>query len=211
MSKKLKTAALFCVIALQLAAVTGFIGYYLKLDDDIVEKGVELRFRVELVSVDEAGVVTYRPQGWMNYGSVIVLGSSPNIPIYVGADGFAYFGALDESDTLGEVPETDLYLNTGLPNAFPNHTEFASGNTALYEGQSGRYGHAKYLEEYYRGSPYDRDENAPETRQPEAYVTVALYRGHAEVTGLYIAGADVRTLSALPEPVPAKDPPDAAS
>lgn len=205
MKKKLSIAALFCVIALQLAAVTGFIAYFLQLDQVILEKGVELRFRVTLISVDEDGVITFRPEDYWYYDGQV------EQPVYIGNDGFAYSSYSKAHDIIASG-DPDYYIRVDLPNAFPQSATYDSGNAALYEGQSGRYGHAKYLEEYYRGSPYDRDENAPETKQPEAYVTVALYRGHAEVTGLYIAGADVRTLSALPEPVPAaKDPTDAAS
>ena len=204
MKKKLSIAALFCVIALQLAAVTGFIAYFLQLDQVILEKGVELRFRVTLISVDEDGVITFRPEDYWYYDGQV------EQPVYIGNDGFAYSSYSKAHDIIASG-DPDYYIRVDLPNAFPQCATYDSGNAALYEGQSGRYGHAKYLEEYYRGSPYDRDENAPETRQPEAYVTVALYRGHAEVTGLYIAGAAARPLSALPEPVPAEDPTDAAS
>ncbi len=198
MKKKLTVIALFCVIALQLAAVAGFIGYYAQLEKNILEKGEELRFRVTLNTVDEDGVITFNTD---DFYYAYYDAEAQGYLVFDGADGFSYFRASDAGkDILAD--EADHHIKGKLPNAFPQRMEYASGNTALFAAQSERYWDGGRLREYYtQGKP----QNTAQTKQPEAYVTVSLYRGYTAVTGLYIAGEDVRSLGALPEPVPNTD------
>lgn len=191
MKRKLLFAALCAVIVLQLSAVAGFITYYENLDSKIETQGTEYRFRVRLNSVDPDGTIHFFTEHDLLKYDYYFSGDSASakaVQLNVGADGFASFGS-----RLDNVPKEGDYLLLNRPNAFPNKTEYASGNTALYSPTNFN------LLSYYSKMSWNGD---AQFGQPEAYTTVRIYRGHAVVTGMYIGGEDVRTLDALPKPIP---------
>lgn len=193
MKRKLLFSALCAVIVLQLAAVAGFIVYYESLDSKIETQGTEYRFRVVLDSVLPDGSILFSTEQDLNSFYYYYYHNGQNAKVVMlkaGEDGFTEFGDMSDS-----VPNEGAYILLDRPNMFPNENEYASGNTNLYDPLHDSFG--IYYEPY-----WDQETT---TRQPEAYVTVRVYRGHAAITGMYIAGEDVRTLDALPEPVPAED------
>lgn len=198
MKRKLLFTALCAVIVLQLAAVAGFITYYESLDDKIETQGTEYRFRVTLESVSPDGTIAFSIDSLEDmyiYNYVYGISNAKAAGLVVGEDGFTTFGAAFDS-----IPDDTAYVLLNRPNAFPSETVYESGNANLYDPAY------DYLSSYYE--PYAAlytDEEEIRTEQPEAYVTVRIYRGHAAITGMYIAGEDVRTLDALPEPVPIED------
>lgn len=205
MKKWLPILALCAVIVLQLAAVTGFIVYYVQLDDKIETLGTEYRFRIILESVDEDGTIRFYPAESNRFYSYVMnddFRKAVTVTVPDDADEYAELGTI-----LDEVPDSGEYLLVDRPNAFPVENTYASGNANLYnstEDDFSSYAY-NYLPAYYESRPtWDTDEEVY-TTQPEAYVTVRIYRGHAAITGMYIAGEDVRTLDALPEPVPIED------
>lgn len=168
--------------------------YYNNLDSKIETQGTEYRFRVLLESIEPDGTIHFSTGN--GYDDLFTYdyyysgdsNSTKAVRLKVDADGFASFGS-----RLDSVPKDGDYLLLNRPNAFPNTMEYASGNTALYNPTN-----FNLLSYYHKTSRIDSDGSF---KQPEAYVTVRIYQGHAAITGLYIAGEDVRTLDALPEPV----------
>ena len=195
MKKKWILVLLCAVIVLQLSALAGFIMYYNNLDSKIETQGTEYRFRVLLESIEPDGTIHFSTGN--GYDDLFTYdyyysgdsNSTKAVRLKVDADGFASFGS-----RLDSVPKDGDYLLLNRPNAFPNTTEYASGNTALYNPTNFN------LLSYYHNKT-SRIDSDVSFEQPEAYVTVRIYQGHAAITGMYIAGEDVRTRDALPEPV----------
>lgn len=175
MFKKVTLPIIIIFIFLQLAVPAGMITYREISDFQLHKFGDEYKFRIVINSIDEGGVVyslsATNKNSFYERGKYGVLKTNE--------DGFS-----EITEIVTEKPKTGTYIISNNNNSF----EFGSSMYVPENPLSGE--RAQQLNEKYADPEHFYDYYLSDRFQKlrDAYITVKVYKGRTEVSGMYLGG-----------------------